>query len=755
MADQGGRGPRSAARAAALPPLAAPLARPLVAGDWRRWLARCAEQELEHRRLFPWLAVAFGLGILLFFAAEDQPALWAPVAGAVAAAAAAVAARHRLISFAAALGVAAVFLGFSAGALRIRAVEAPVLGRITIAALAGFVESVEERAEGARLVVRLHELAGVAAERRPRRVRVTMRDRQSLRAGDFIGGTARLLPPPEAAWPGGYDFARDAYFRGIGAVGSLVGRVETTPPPVAPDRLLQIAARVDDARNVLTRRIAEAIGGQAGAVAAALVTGKRGLISEDTNDALRAAGIYHIVSISGLHMVLAAGTMFWLARALLALVPALALLWPIKKIAAVAAMLGAASYCIFSGSEVATERALVMTLVMLGAILVDRPALTMRNLALSALIVLAREPEALLGPSFQMSYAAVAALIASAEWAHSRLPAAEPGGLVHRSVRWAVVAGAALLATTPVATLATGPFGSYHFHTVNPFGLIGNALAVPLVSLVVMPCAVVAMLAFPFGLDRPVWELMGFAVAKVLGVSQWVSEFAGSTIVVPAFPVQALALMALGLVTITILVSPLRLAALLPAAAGLWLAATPMRFDIYVDRDGAGAAVRAATRRLVMIGRTPAFVVDQWLKAEGDGRKPDDVGLRAGARCDQLGCVAALADGRMVALVTDRRAFAEDCRRAALVISRLPAPATCKPPLLLDRRFLDLHGATALRFTPSGHEIIATRAAGEARPWLRRSAPARSSQVRAPEPRETPAMPPEPSMENLEPRLYQ
>jgi competence protein ComEC len=354
-----------------------------------------------------------------------------------------------------------------------------------------------------------------------------------------------------------------------------------------------------------------------------------------------------------------------------------------------------------------------------------------------------------------MSYAAVAALIASAEWAHSRLPAAEPGGLVHRSVRWAVVAGAALLATTLVATLATGPFGSYHFHTVNPFGLIGNALAVPLVSLVVMPCAVVAMLAFPFGLDRPVWELMGFAVAKVLGVSQWVSEFAGSTIVVPAFPVQALALMALGLVTITILVSPLRLAALLPAAAGLWLAATPMRFDIYVDRDGAGAAVRAATRRLVMIGRTPAFVVDQWLNAEGDGRKPDDVGLRAGARCDQLGCVAALADGRMVALVTDRRAFAEDCRRAALVISRLPAPATCKPPLLLDRRFLDLHGATALRFTPSGHEIIATRAAGEARPWLRRSAPARSSQVRAPEPRETPAMPPEPSMENLEPRLYQ
>ena len=139
-------------------------------------------------------------------------------------------------------------------------------------------------------------------------MRVSLRDRQGLKAGDFIAANARLLPPPEAARPGGYDFARDAYFRGIGAVGSLTGRVAVKPPPVPPDLALRLAAAVDAARNDLTRRIAEAIGGQAGAVAAALVTGKRGLIDEETNEALRAAGIYHIVSISGLHMVLAAGS---------------------------------------------------------------------------------------------------------------------------------------------------------------------------------------------------------------------------------------------------------------------------------------------------------------------------------------------------------------------------------------------------------------------------------------------------------------
>jgi competence protein ComEC len=699
----------------------APASRALSLRDWRRWLSRCAEEEVEQRRLFPWIAVAFGLGILLFFAAEGQPALWAPLLGGFASAAAAVFARRKLLAFAVAVGFTALFFGFAAGVVRMRIVDAPVLGRTVIGPLTGFVESIEEREAGGRLVVRLYGFGALLDEQRPGRVRVTVRDRQDLKAGDFIAANARLLPPPEAARPGGYDFARDAYFRGIGAVGSLTGRVETRTPPVPPDFGLRLAAAIDEARNNLTQRIAGAVGGQAGAVAAALVTGKRGLIDEETNEALRAAGIYHIVSISGLHMVLAAGTMFWLARALLALIPALALLWPVKKIAAVIAMLGATAYCVFSGSEVATERALVMTLVMLGAILVDRPALSMRNLALSALIVLAREPEALLGPSFQMSYAAVAALIAASEWARHRFPPGEPGGPVHRILRSVVSAAVALLATTIVATLATAPFGSFHFHALNPFGIVGNALAVPLVSLVVMPCAVLGVLAFPFGLDRVAWELMGVAVEQVLRVSQWVSEFGNSTVMVPAFGTGALALMAFALIAATILISPIRVVAIVPAAAGLWLAASPERFDIYIDRDGVGAAVRGSRQPLVILGRPPAFVVEQWLKADGDGRKADDPALKAGTRCDLLGCVAPLPDARTVALVRDRRAFADDCSRATFVITRLSAPATCKPPVLLDRTFFAAHGAAAIRLAPTGHEVVTTRRANESRPWLKRA----------------------------------
>ncbi|HEX8664587.1 MAG TPA: ComEC/Rec2 family competence protein [Beijerinckiaceae bacterium] len=703
--------------------------------DWRGWFRACIAEEVERRRLFPWLAVAFGVGVLLYFAAEGRPALWAPLLGLAAAAAAAVLVRARPFGLAVALGIAAVFAGFAAGVWRERRVEAPVVGRVTVGPVSGFVESLEERVRGGRLVIRPAELAGLPAERRPLRVRATVRDLQGVKPGDFVVAQGRFLPLPEAARPGGYDFARDAYFNGIGAVGSRRGRIAITAPPAPPPLDLAVTVTIDRARNALTRRIADVIGGQAGAVAAALVTGKRGLIAEDTNQVLRGAGIYHIVSISGLHMVLAAGTFFWLARALLALSAHAALCWPVKKIAALVAMAGATAYCVFSGAEVATERSLIMILVMLGAILIDRPALSLRNLALSALIVLAREPETLLGPSFQMSYAAVAALIAAAEWERARRGADEPpGGAVARAWRWLTRAALGILATTVVATLATAPFGAYHFHNLQSFGLIGNALALPLVSLVVMPCAVFGVVAYPFGLDRIAWATMGLAVEKVLAVSAWVNGLSGATVIVPAFGALALGLLALALLIVTLMASRLRWLAMVPAALGLWLAAAPERFDIYVDRSGIGAAVRGGDGRLVLIGPSSAFTTEQWLKADGDARRAGDPSLRAGLRCDPLGCVAEAAGGRIVALVQDRRAFAEDCARAAVVLSRLFAPSSCSAGVVIDGAYLARHGATAIRFTERGHEhtIATARTPAEIRPW--RGAVTREARAPRPQP---------------------
>jgi competence protein ComEC len=710
------------------------------------WLARAVAIEVEQRRLFPWMAVSFGLGILLFFQAEGRPALWAPVGGCALFAGAAFAVRRRLAATAAMIALAALFAGFAAGVLRTRSVEAPVLTRVVITKITGFVEAVESRGAGARLTLRVTGMDRMPDAEWPRRVRVTVRDSRGLAAGQHVGATARLLPPPQRAWPGGYDFARDAYFRGIGAVGSFVGPIAKPAPAAAPDWGLRVAAAVDDARNALTDRIAATIGGPAGAVAAALVTGKRGLIEETTNDVLRAAGIYHIVSISGLHMVLAAGTFFWLARALLALSPAVALLWPVKRMAAGAAMTGACLYCVFSGSEVATERSLIMTLVMFGAVLVDRPALSVRNLAITALIVLAREPETLIGPSFQMSFGAVAALIALARWLTpgAREVASSFASRAMSSLTRSVVG---LLATTMVASLATAPFAAYHFQTLNPFGLIGNALALPLVSLVVMPSALLGVLAFPFGLDGPVWLVMGWAVAQVLEVSTWVSGFSGSSLVVPALGGGALAAFVLTLLLVTLPASSLRWLAAIPLGTGVALAALPDRYDAFVDREGAGAAIRGPLGRLVLVGKPSDFVVEQWLRADGDGRAPDDATLREGARCDRLGCVVSGANGRAVAYAHDLHAFEEDCQRAAVVITRLSAPPTCGATLVLDRTLLQAQGALALRFVDGATLVRTTRGDRQALPWSGPQAPPAAS----PQPRGAPAAirprPPRPAID--------
>ncbi|MBM6595757.1 ComEC/Rec2 family competence protein [Microvirga pudoricolor] len=705
--------------------------------DVRLWLGRCMRREIDQRRLFPWIAVFFGLGIVLFFQADGQPALWAPALGIAGGGAVAFGLRRSLTGLATGLALTALFAGFGAAAWRVRAVDAPILSRIVIAPISGFVETVDQRPDGKRVVLRVEAVKGLSKAERPRLVRVTIR-KGEVSPGQYIEGTARLLPPPQPAWPGGYDFARDAYFKEVGAVGSMVGAIRAPAAPRDPPWSLRIAAAIDDARGALTSRIASAIGGQAGAVGAALVTGKRGLIDEATNDMLRGAGIYHIVSISGLHMVLAAGTFFWLARAGLALAPSIALRWPVKKIAALVAMAGAVIYCVFSGSEVATVRSLIMTLVMFGAILADRPALSIRNLAVAALIVLAREPEALLGPSFQMSFGAVAALVAFAPVVQVSVGDGGPIRVFDEILRWVVRAVVGLIGTTLVASIATAPFTAYHFQSLNPLGLVGNALALPLVSAVVMPSAVLGILAFPFGLDGPVWRAMGWAVARVLDVSDWVSALTGATVTVPAMSVTTLTMIGLALLIATLLVSSLRWVALIPALAGLALAAAPERFDVFIDREGAGAVVRGADGRFVLVGRPSGFVVEQWLRADGDSRDPKDKTLRMGGRCDGSGCVVETKDRLFVAFDQDIAALEEDCRRAAIVITRLKAPAGCAASLVIDRRALDAHGATALRLRDGVFEVVAARPAGRDKAWSGLKA---TPTALVPAPARTPAKP--------------
>jgi competence protein ComEC len=696
------------------------LHRPALAGVWpdlpsfRRALAA----EAEARRLFPWLAAAFAGGVLLYFAADREPSIIAAWMAAIIGVVACVLARRHPLALGISAALAMAAGGFLAGGLRTAHVAAPVLERATMARVTARVEWVAHRREGARLGLAVSAIEGLPAERTPRRVRVTTRARPGVAAGDRIVALMRLQPPPGSARPGGYDFARDAFFQRIGAVGSVPGAIELTAGG-KPGLAGAVAAAVDRARNALTERVAGVIGGEAGAVAAALITGKRDLIPEETNAALRGAGIYHVVSISGLHMALAGGMFFWLARALLALVPALALHRPIKKWAALAAILGSVAYWIFAGMEVATTRALVMVLVMFVAILADRPAMTLRNLAIAAILVLAVTPEAVLGPSFQMSFAAVAALVAM----HGRLDAlfqelrGMASGPVSRLAAKLAIAALALIGTTLAAGLATAPFSAYHFHTLNPYGLVGNALALPVVSLVVMPSAVLGVIAYPFGLDAPVWWLMGFGVDLMNRAGHLVASIEGASRLVPAFGAPALLLLAGALFAATLPREPVLVAMALPLGGlGLWAAQPPPPPDILVERSGRAVAVRGEDGRLAIIGRAPDFTARQWLHAEADTRSPAHA--QAG-RCDRWGCAAHLRPHGPIAVVTRSEAFEEDCARAAILVTPLAAPPYCRPPLLFDRDHLRRTGAVALDRDGPGFRSRIAHDPTYRRPWTR------------------------------------
>ena len=485
-------------------------------------------------------------------------------------------------------------------------------------------------------------------------------------------------------------------------------------------------------------RVDRIIGGDEGAIAAAMVTGKRDFLSSDAKDLIREAGIFHIITISGVQMTLVAGILFVGARRLLALSSTLALNAPIKKWAALVAMAGSILYDVATGSRVGTERALVMTLIVLGAVVLDRRALTMRNLAFAVLAVVAIEPEAILGVSFQLSFAAVAALVAVME-ARLNRPGPELGpdlppplsgrGRAEERGRAGAGAGAfvremlakpaALLVATASATGATASFMAYHFHDLSPYVLIGNPLTLTVIELFAVPGALLGAALYPLGLDAPVWLYVGLGIKAILWVARLIAAAPGSTLHVRAFAPFALPCLALAVLSMTIWRTWVFRASAVPfALLGLVGAASGPRYDVLVAPSGDQAAVRDAEGRLMIVGkRFNAFAAEQWLAADGDAREPAQA-RDPDAPCDRLGCVAALPEGESLSLVLDRMAFEEDCARAEVVVSALAAPAGCGSKFVLDETALRRLGAVGLTWSDAGgFALAADRTTMQDRPW--------------------------------------
>lgn len=705
------------------------------------WIGSHAIAERAPGRLFPWAAVAFGAGIATYFAADHEPVVWIVVPIAVVLAAGAVLAR-RFRMFAAVALVAAATAGFATACLKTARIEHGVLARPMFSVtLTGFVEVREERERSDRFVLRVDRFEParpVPDQSNIERVRLSVKKGTAPSVGSYVELKARLSPPFTAVQPGGYDFARDIYFQRIGASGFVQGAIKPLAAPDSGGWWLRYAVTVNGMRDAIDARIRQTLTGDARAIASALLTGKRDAITSPVNDAMYVSGLGHILSISGYHMAIVAGAVFFAVRALLALLPPLTASFPIKKWAALAALAAAAFYLLLSGSEVATQRSFLMTAVVLIGVMVDRRAITFRTLAVAAMVVMLVAPEAVVHPGFQMSFAATLGLVALMDREKPLFSAGDSSGLA-RAALWGGREIAILLLASLVAGLATMPYAAFHFHRATPYGVLSNMLAMPIVSGLVMPAGLLGLLAMPFGFDGVFWRLMELGIGWMMAVAQWVAALPGAVGRVPAFGIAPLLAATFGIVLIGLLRSPLRWCGSLLVLLGVALALTARQPDILIAAEGQSVAVRGGDGSLrIMQTKKDEFALKAWLAADADARTPGDPTLTQGVRCDDSGCAVQLADGRFVTIAQRADAFADDCMKAALIITARQPPKACKARIISQERLRET-GSLALYERAGVFVADAVRPAGTNRPWARNAlgadetmefAPARSNASR-------------------------
>jgi len=692
---------------------------------WALALVDSARGQLDRWSL--WAPVAFGCGSAVYFSLPREPRSWVAAALLLAAVALVLAARRwsagrgaviLLILAACALG------GFSAAKLRTQRVQAPIAlaSQHPVPVEAWVVDVASPGQGGQRLLLAPIRIGDWPAAATPIRLRITLRDTVEIPApGQAIGLLAVVNPPPPPASPGAYDFARDAYFESIGGVGFTLGGAQAVAAPGPPPWRLAMTMRINAARWALARRIVGVLGPGSGGLAAAMTTGHEAFIPQVQVDNLRGAGLAHIISISGLHMAIVGGFVFALARLAIAAWPWLALRISGKKAAALAGLLAVAGYLLLSGAPPPAERSAIMAGVAFAAILADRQAISLRALALSALVILVMQPEAVTEPGFQMSFAATAALVALAE--------AWPRPLKEIDVPWpirAVQAGAGWLALSVgvsfVAGLATGPFAIQHFNRVSTWGLLANLAAAPVSSFVFMPALALGAALSPLGLGEWPLRVAGFGIDLLNRIAQIAATAPGAALLVPSAPAWTLPTAFLGVLWLCLWRGPLRWLGL-PCALAVSLAPRPPAPVAWVAADGAAVAVRAGKEAVLFRPDVKLFGAEFWAGRRGLTPLKDPVPRDRLYDCDRWSCaprpgapaIAAawnlkrpLKPGRMETL----------CAHAQVLIIRAEAgPQACPHAIVLSRRDFERGGAAELYREGATWRVAWAQDLRGRRPW--------------------------------------
>ena len=641
-------------------------------------------------RMAIWAPVALGAGAIAYFSLPEEPPFLVTGLLAIAAILAVISswkwASGRPVLWSVLMLAALAAAGFSRTqhhTLSQNTIFVEVSGRAF--AVEGWIEAVQNSNGRERIILRVASLEGMDTP--PDRIRFYAR-RGELGPGEGVVAQVVLTPPRRPAVPGGYDPAFAAWFSGLGGTGYAITPLEAVDLESHQRQRLLARWRWQMAEHIRERAAPETSG-----IAAALITGDRSGIPPDQAEALRVAGLGHILAISGLHMSLFAGGLFFVVRAFGAAIPAFARQYDPRIPAAIVALIGATLYLVLSGASVSTQRAFVMVSVILLGVLLKRRAISMQSIALAATIILILQPQSILAPGFQMSFAAASALVAAFDLWRGRETHARQKGKIDRFLGfWGTLSFSSF-----VAGSATAAFAAFHFNRIAVYGLAANLAAMPVFSLVVMPAGALALAFAPFGLDGPALAVMSWGLIWVVRIAEWVTSWPGSLAPAASAPGLILALYAFGFVLLVAASGPVRRigVVVMLAAYAAWFSHQPP--DAFISEegvvlarfeDGEGAGWSSTDRRRAR------FATSVFLEQAGEPVRPG----RDGISCDPRGC-SGKAQGLTITVSESGETLGEDCAVSDIVVLKTyasPIERAACPARLVDRGELEAGGSIAL-----------------------------------------------------------
>ena len=672
---------------------------------------------LQH--YFEYAVLAFGIGIGLYFSLPVEPVLrWIILINVVLLVFLFFLVRRRPSALMIAGLALMVVIGLARSTWHTHATAAAKLPRYEkVYDVSGRITAIEKSGPRLRWVVKIRSLDDLSQERRPKYVRVTTFDKE-YSVGDLVSFRAQLRAPPEPVIPGGYNPAFRAYFDQVGGYGFMLSRPQKTSLPVNSVRE-SLSIRVAKIRYGMAKRILDKAPEETAGLQVALLTGIRTWVPDDQTDALRAAGLAHILAISGLHMGLVTGSIYGIAMFFLVRIDRLARARDVRKIAAVIGLLTATAYLILSGASVATQRAYIMACIVFLALILDRQAISIRSVSVAAFITLWLHPEALVSPGFQMSFSAVLALVVVYRyWDSRRVYRTRPGiaGRIWDNFK-------ALSITSLVAGTATSGFAVLHFNRIAVYGFFANLLAMPFFTFWVMPVAILVYAAMPFGLEAgPLW-LMGQGISIIIVISKWVEGLAGSVSFMSSGPFWVMGLFGLSFIGMCIGEKRVKWMSVLAMTLCFGTLIFRGQADIRISSSGAIAFWDSGEDPVLYVDKknTDRYGRQEFIEAMGVGSTlvkgyDGDIG-----RCDDQSCLVEFKDMTFL-IVSDPSEMLEDCHLVDMIIAPKRTlgkrvKRLCDKPII-DARDLQNRGAHSLYLSPEKTiKVRRARRSLPARPW--------------------------------------